>query len=261
MIRKGKVSTVLEGGKAVTVTPYGGGTVTTAITVPFFLIGALPVGTPVSYVVFDDNTGIVLSRMDGGGNDGASSQALHTTLSRASQGFHVHCHGLTPGEKYAIHLYTVVRRKGNRQDVWRHPDNTNSGNGFTGKGYGRLAGQYWAGAKDRAQYPQVPAWMPNGGILQTEWEFTAQSDTFKKTIAFHPWILPMLKPVDGESFENGCGLIGVDVAQSAPLLFRFKLVHLGSGAIGESSNTLRVGMIRGEPIPYDPEMRFYSSII
>jgi hypothetical protein len=65
MVHKGKVSTVLNGGKAVTVTPYAGGTVTAAITVPAFLVGVLPIGTPVAYVVFDDNTGIVLGRMDG----------------------------------------------------------------------------------------------------------------------------------------------------------------------------------------------------
>ena len=69
MVQKGKVSAVLDGGKTVAVTPYSGGTVTTAITVPFFLIGVLPIGTPVAYVVFDDNTGIVLSRMDGEWNE------------------------------------------------------------------------------------------------------------------------------------------------------------------------------------------------
>ena len=65
MVQKGKISSVLNGGKVVTVTPYTGSTVTTQLTVPFFLVGVLPVGTPVAYVVFDDNTGIVLSRMDG----------------------------------------------------------------------------------------------------------------------------------------------------------------------------------------------------
>jgi hypothetical protein len=69
MVQKGKVSTVLNGGKAVTVTPYAGSTVTAPLTVPFFLVGVLPVGTPVAYVVFDDNTGIVLSRMDGEWNE------------------------------------------------------------------------------------------------------------------------------------------------------------------------------------------------
>ena len=65
MVQKGKISSVLNGGKMVTVTPYIGSTVTAPITVPAFLVGVLPVGTPVAYVVFEDNTGIVLSRMDG----------------------------------------------------------------------------------------------------------------------------------------------------------------------------------------------------
>ena len=68
MVQKGKVAAVLNGGKAVTITPYAGNTVTGSITVPFFLVGALPVGTPVAYILFEDNTGIVLSRMDGEGN-------------------------------------------------------------------------------------------------------------------------------------------------------------------------------------------------
>ena len=65
MIQKGKVSAVLDGGRSVTITPYAGGTVTTPVTVPAFLVGFVPVGTPVAFVVFEDNTGIVLSRMDG----------------------------------------------------------------------------------------------------------------------------------------------------------------------------------------------------
>ena len=72
MIQKGKVSTILDGGKTITATPYAGGTVTAPLTVPFFLIGALPIGTPVVYVVFEDNTGIVLSRMDGDWNGNIS---------------------------------------------------------------------------------------------------------------------------------------------------------------------------------------------
>lgn len=65
MVLKGKVSAVLSGGAAVTVTPYGGGVVSIPLTVPFFLIGALDVNIPVAYALFEDNTGIVLARMDG----------------------------------------------------------------------------------------------------------------------------------------------------------------------------------------------------
>ena len=69
MVQKGKVSAILHGGKSVAVTPYVGTTVSVPITVPFFLEGALPIGTEVIYITFEDNTGIVLSRMDGGWNE------------------------------------------------------------------------------------------------------------------------------------------------------------------------------------------------
>jgi hypothetical protein len=70
MIKKGKVSAVLDGGRLVTITPLSGGIVTAPLVVPFFLIGAVPVNTSVIYTVFDDNTGIVLARSDGAGNGG-----------------------------------------------------------------------------------------------------------------------------------------------------------------------------------------------
>lgn len=65
MLRKGKVSAVLDGGQTVTVTPYLGGTVTMPLVVPDSMRGLLAVNTPVMYHIFEDNTGIVLSRMDG----------------------------------------------------------------------------------------------------------------------------------------------------------------------------------------------------
>lgn len=64
-IQKGKVSSLAGDGKTVSVTPYNGGIVTPQLTVPFFLIGAVPVNTEVTYVLFEDNTGTVLGRMDG----------------------------------------------------------------------------------------------------------------------------------------------------------------------------------------------------
>lgn len=68
MVAKGKVSSIQNGGKFVTVTPYGGGTVTAPLRVPAFLVGVLPVSTAVVYAAFDDGTGIILSRMDGAWN-------------------------------------------------------------------------------------------------------------------------------------------------------------------------------------------------
>lgn len=68
MVLKGRISSVLDGGKLVTVAPYGGGVVTIPLAVPFFLYGLLPVNTVVVYVVFEDNTGLILGRLDGFGH-------------------------------------------------------------------------------------------------------------------------------------------------------------------------------------------------
>lgn len=202
------------------------------------------------------------------GEDGAKGDTggygPYTTLSRGGARLNIHCHGLTAGEAYAIHLYTVTRRRGNAMGEWRHPSNANTGVGFTGKGYARLAGQHYASDKlDTVIYPEVPSWMPNGGILQTEWEFTAESDTHKLTIDLEEWILPMLKPIDGEDFSR-CALIGVNRGTKAPLLMRFKIVRLITGAVGESRNTLRIGVPVSGEIAYDVDGgigEIYKSII
>ena len=65
MINKGNVSAVLQDGRAVSVKPYTGESVTSPLVVPFFLFKGLPVGTEVVYTTFPDGTGIVLARMDG----------------------------------------------------------------------------------------------------------------------------------------------------------------------------------------------------
>lgn len=76
MIYKGMISAVLNDGTTVTATPYTGGTVSVPLTVPFFLVGALPVNTPIVYAVFPDNTGVVLTRMDGHGTGGSGIIAV-----------------------------------------------------------------------------------------------------------------------------------------------------------------------------------------
>lgn len=68
MVKKGRISTLADDGKTATVTPYSGGIVSSPLVIPFFLIGALPIGTPVIYSVFEDNTGIILARADGDWN-------------------------------------------------------------------------------------------------------------------------------------------------------------------------------------------------
>lgn len=64
-VSKGKVSVIYDGGATVTIKPYTGDVVTPKIVVPFFLLNSLTVGMEVVYAMFEDNTGVVLARMDG----------------------------------------------------------------------------------------------------------------------------------------------------------------------------------------------------
>lgn len=173
----------------------------------------------------------------------------YTILRREGKMLDVICHGLVNGETYTVQLFTATRRRGNAFGGWRHPSNENTGEGFTGKGYARLAIQRYAGAKKMdttaAIYPGIPEWMPRYGILQTEWSFTAAADTHTLTIDLAEFILPMLKPEadNFEAFTSGakCQMIGVARGTMAPLLMQFRVERGSTGAIGESKNTLRIG--------------------
>ena len=64
-VYKGTISALHDGGKIAEVKPYLGEVVTPRLVVPFFLFDCLTVGMPVVYAAFEDNTGLVLARMDG----------------------------------------------------------------------------------------------------------------------------------------------------------------------------------------------------
>lgn len=64
-VGKGTISALYNGEKTATVKPYLGDVVTPEMVVPFFLYKSLTIGMPVVYVSFEDNTGVILARMDG----------------------------------------------------------------------------------------------------------------------------------------------------------------------------------------------------
>lgn len=65
-IDKGKISALQDGGTTAEVIPsQSSQAVTTTLTVPTLLKGNLEVNTEVVYVMFEDNTGIILDRLDG----------------------------------------------------------------------------------------------------------------------------------------------------------------------------------------------------
>ena len=81
MIDKGYVSSILDGGKKVTVIPAtSGDVVTQPLTVPFFLLGTMKPRKEVVFCSFPDGTGLVLAALDGSWNhDLAGSVAISGT--------------------------------------------------------------------------------------------------------------------------------------------------------------------------------------
>lgn len=66
MIEKGYISAILDGGKKVTVVPaFSSDVVSHELVVPFFLFECLAVKMEIVYCWFQDDTGMVLGRMDG----------------------------------------------------------------------------------------------------------------------------------------------------------------------------------------------------
>lgn len=106
MVSKGTISALHEGGKKASIKPYLGDVVTPELVVPFFLFESLEVGMPVVYVSFEDNTGVVIARMDGEWNhkvwDGVMIVTGDTEITEGDlitsqvASYHGHTHGDTP---------------------------------------------------------------------------------------------------------------------------------------------------------------------
>lgn len=103
-VSKGRISALHDGGKTVEVKPYTGEVVTARLVVPFFLFDSLEIGMEVVYSSFDDNTGLVLARMDGEWNHDlkgkvkveqqVEAQDLRTDVAS----FNTHTHTTADGE-------------------------------------------------------------------------------------------------------------------------------------------------------------------
>lgn len=79
MIGKGKISHITADGKAVVIPGHTSKAVTFPLVIPASLEGGLRANDSVLYAMFDDNTGIVIGRMDGSGSGGqAITYSLRT---------------------------------------------------------------------------------------------------------------------------------------------------------------------------------------
>lgn len=105
MIDKGTVSALVDGGKKAIVIPsMAKGTVTLPLIVSEMLIGFINVEDEVVYSTFDDNTGIILARLDGKWSRKIDGQlevkggVIATDVqTNAVASFNKHTHGYTHG--------------------------------------------------------------------------------------------------------------------------------------------------------------------
>ena len=106
-VYKGTISALHDGGKIAEVKPYLGEVVTPRLVVPFFLFDCLTVGMPVVYAAFEDNTGLVLARMDGEWNHDlkgivkveqqVEAQDFHSSVAQFNSHTHSCPDGVTSG--------------------------------------------------------------------------------------------------------------------------------------------------------------------
>lgn len=156
-----------------------------------------------------------------------------------NQVLQIYCEGLIPGKTYTICLYTLQKSRGNASRYWRHPKNERDSDTEMGTftGYANMANQIIDGRiSEGVRHPDVPGWMPNGGVLKTEWTFTADTETRLYEISLNTWILDLLKPIPT---TGEWGLIGLanNKQDTTSRAFQFRLLT-DDGRVGTTNSTL-----------------------
>lgn len=170
----------------------------------------------------------------------------YTTLSKVQQNLTVNFHNLQTGKTYHLYCLTTSRKGGNKYGDWYHPKNFHLGY------KNQLEGRYvYDKYKPTILFQSTPSWMPNNGLLQTEWTLPNSTSL---SIRLNEWIVPLVKPMNettrlGQpnfstwSFDNKCyvaSIIGVAQKIRASRLFKFCLAD-EDGIIYPCQHTLKIG--------------------
>lgn len=175
------------------------------------------------------------------------------------------CKNLQPNTNYIIKLYTLQRNRGHSYREWRHPVNIEYSpeNGYTEEqqalldasgiysGYRNIAGQPFDGTHPDQFHPHVPEWMPNNGVLKTEWHFISdeKGSDYKLSLDLNAWILDLLKLnnslLEAPEYEGAqvWTLMGVGNSyyNSRSRLFQFRVESQDGKKLGTAKNTVRIG--------------------
>ena len=181
-------------------------------------------------------------------------------LNKNNKTIKIFCNNLKPNTTYKLLLYTFQKHRGNASRYWRHPQDyiTYDDGGLIA--YGRFTGFANIAELERPErpnFPPVPEWMsrkdrqqdPNAhlykGVLQTEWEFTTEKDFYVFELNLNSWILPLLKPTDDFSEQEGSWtLMGVPTLRPDKYcrLFQFRVCD-EDGLIGEANNFMAMSNV------------------
>ena len=183
--------------------------------------------------------------------DESNQKTPYTTLTNDANSLRVNLHNIDNYQDYKLVLMTMCRRRGNKHGEWYKIDE-HSPTGNRQPTYGSLVGKkvHSEGTTSSPLYQAAPAWMPNGGYLQTEIELTNASFI---AIDISQYFLPILKPpLQADTFTTYkvdtynnplqyATIIGVNQRTKAPKLFKFCLQKLSNGEIFQCKNILRIG--------------------
>lgn len=169
---------------------------------------------------------------------------------RNAQKLQIYCYNLKPNTTYSIFLYTLQKSRGNASRYWRHPANTLDPD-HQGKycGYANLLAE--EAKKTGADHPEeAPDWMPNRGVLQTEWTFDTGNEEYSKIfkIDLNEWIAALMKP--NLKSTNEWTMMGVSSKKprKTSRQFQFRIVTSDGStkAIGDTNNTLYLSGVVGQ---------------
>lgn len=150
----------------------------------------------------------------------------------SSKCLNIQCHNLVPGEQYKIYLYNVQRQRGLSFKGWRHAPNydfDDTHSNIKRLGYGSLE------KIDSDRFPKKDV-ENYKKYLQTEWDIPVNNDgSYTLTLNYSEWIAPMIKLTDPIT------LVGAPKGRNFALWYKFKIVRVRDGAIGQCDNIVKIG--------------------
>ena len=143
-------------------------------------------------------------------------------------------HNLVPGRTYTVKLYTKQRKDGKDSGSWyfNPQDRSKICQCLGYEAY--YESEYIAGRLP----DDPPEWMPNGGLLQNTWTFTAEKDVYTMQLPIETWLLDLTYY---RSDQSRWQLLG---GGRRPRQFKFRIYDPVEDYEGECRDTLLINNLQ-----------------